>query len=706
MALVDTALRGLKPENKPKKYSDGGGLFLLVNPNGSRLWRLAYRFDGKQKTLAFGAYPKVTLADARALRDRAKKALADGIDPARHDTITTTDHDTFEAIGREWLKAQEPTWAPKYAPQVFRTFERDVFPVLGQRPITDIEPTEVLKVLRAVEERGAQDIAKRLRQKISAIFRFAVATDRAKADPAANLKGALKPPPKTRHMAALRAADMPDFLQRLAVQPTADDARDYAVDLEQVFEASPALRGLLSDEADETGRSTMLNRRFPGGSLKFLAAKSPRNLRRHTAKILILDEIDGFEVSQEGDPIELATMRTMTFRDRKIIAGSTPVFDYGPATRLYDKSDKRIYECLCPSCGEFSEIKWADIHWREGDPDSAHWTCPNNGCIVEERHKPAMVAAGRWRATAPDVKGHAGFKVNALISPHFNARWGKLAAEFLEAKKTPETLQTFTNLVLGEPWRTEGDDLDEHELFGRREPFRLDALPDDVLFLTAGVDCQDDRLECVIMGHGRSDIFAVDHRIFWGPIDGEAVWQDLDSLLKETWQHPGGGTIRIDAACIDSGDGGHTEIVNSFTRPRYGRRVVAIKGVPGFSRQFLQKSRTKGQLLWLVGSDAVKSQLFTRLARGAGVRFGEALEPIFFEQLTSERRVVRYVRGVPQARFERIKGKRAETLDATVYAWAARQLIGVNLDRRAEELSSEAAPKKQPVIVRSAWLGG
>lgn len=215
MALVDTALRGLKPENKPKKYSDSGGLFLLVNPNGSKLWRLAYRFDGKQKTLAFGAYPKVTLADARALRDRAKKALADGIDPARHDTITTTDHDTFEAIGREWLKAQEPTWAAKYAPQVFRTFERDVFPVLGQRPITDIEPSEVLKVLRAVEERGAQDIAKRLRQKISAIFRFAVATDRAKADPAANLKGALKPPPKTRHMAALRAADMPDFLQRL-----------------------------------------------------------------------------------------------------------------------------------------------------------------------------------------------------------------------------------------------------------------------------------------------------------------------------------------------------------------------------------------------------------------------------------------------------------------------------------------------------------
>lgn len=490
----------------------------------------------------------------------------------------------------------------------------------------------------------------------------------------------------------------------LAVQPTADDARDFAVDLEAVFEASPSLRGLLSTEADESGRSTMLNRRFSGGSLKFVAAKSPRNLRRHTAKILILDEIDGFEVSQEGDPIELATMRTLTFRDRKIIAGSTPVFDYGPATRLYDKSDKRIYECPCPSCGEFAEIKWADILWPEGDPDGAHWVCPNNGCVVIEAQKPAMVAKGRWRVTAPHVKGHAGFKINALVSPHFNARWGKLAAEFLEAKKSPETLQTFTNLVLGEPWSSGAEDLDEHELFGRREAFNLTSLPEDVLFLTLGVDCQDDRLEAVIMGHGRSDILALDHRVFWGPIDGEAVWQDLDSLLKEVWKHPNGGTIRIDAACIDSGDGGHTEIVNSFTRPRYGRRVVSIKGVPGFSRPFLQKSGTKGQLLWLVGSDAVKSQLFARLARGMGVRFGDALEPVFFEQLASERKVVRYARGVPQARFERIKGKRAETLDATVYAWTARQLIGVNLDRRAEELSTEAAPKKAATVIRSKWL--
>lgn len=491
----------------------------------------------------------------------------------------------------------------------------------------------------------------------------------------------------------------------LFVQPTADDARDTAVDLEQIFEASPALRGLMSDEADETGRSTMLNRRFPGGSLKFLAAKSPRSLRRHTAKVLCLDEIDGYEVTQEGDPIALAEMRTMTFRDRKILAGSTPVFDFGPITRAYEKSDKRIYEVRCPSCDDFSEITWASIRWNEGDPDSAHWICPANGCVVEERFKVQMVERGRWRATAPDVRGHAGFRVNALISPHHNARWGKLAAEFLLAKQSPETLQTFTNLVLGEPWKTEGEDLDEHALFNRREPFSLTAIPDDVLFLTVGVDCQDDRLEAVIMGHGRSDVFILDHRVFWGAIDGDEVWRDLDALLRETWPHPKGGTLKIDAAVVDSGDGGHTDLVHAFTRPRFGRRIVSGKGVAGFSRPFLQKSGGKGQAaLWLVGSDAVKSQIFARLSRGAGFRFGDALEPIFFEQLTSERRVVRYVRGVPQARFERIKGKRAETLDGVVYAWAARSLIGMNLERREEELSSAAAPVAKATVVRSSWL--
>lgn len=493
----------------------------------------------------------------------------------------------------------------------------------------------------------------------------------------------------------------------LAVLPTQDDCRDYAVgDIEGTFEASPILRGLLDSEADETGRSTLMSKRFPGGSLKLVAAKSPRNLRRHNAKILCLDEIDGFEIGLEGDPIALATMRTLAFPDRKILAGSTPVFDYGPVSRLYAESDQRIFEIPCPECGGFSEVKWANITWPEGKPEQAAWACPCCGSVVAERCKAAAVAQGRWRATTPHVKGHAGFRINALVSPHANASWGILAAEWLKAKDSPATLQTFVNLVLGEPWREAQDDLDENDLAAKREPFGLpDRIPPEVLIITAGVDCQDDRLELVFLGHGKGDsVFVLGHHVIWGPIDSDLTWADLDSALKTIWRHPAGGILTCDACVIDSGDGGHADLVHGFTRCRFARRVVSGKGVSGFSRPFLQRSSTKGAPLFLIGVDAIKAQLFNRLARGNTFRFSADLEPIFFEQLTSERRVVKYFKGQPVRRFERIPGKRAETLDGTVYAWAARQLVGMDLDRREAEVGAIIMPERRPNVIKSAWL--
>ncbi|WP_444454086.1 terminase gpA endonuclease subunit [Rhodobacter capsulatus] len=457
-----------------------------------------------------------------------------------------------------------------------------------------------------------------------------------------------------------------------------------------------------------TARAESAGRSGKRGGLESASAGEPQNPDRRTRTDAVSAgaTVATIKPSQEGEPIKLAEMRTMTFRDRKILAGSTPIFDFGPITRLYAESDRRIYECLCPECGGFSEIEWAQITWPEGQPDKAALACPQCGCLIEERFKPQMVAQGRWRVTAPEVTGHAGFRINCLVSPHHNARWGKLAAEFLSAKRAPETLQVFTNTILGQAWKSEGEDLDEHELFARREPFHLDSLPPDVLWITAGVDCQDDRLEVVLMGHTDSDWLVLDHRVFWGPIDGEGVWQDLDSLLKKSWQHPNGGTIRIDACAVDSSDGGHLQHVMAYCKPRFERRVVPIKGVPGFSRPVFQRSGTKGQHLWLMGVDAAKSALFARLTRSQGIRFGQALQPIYFEQLTSERRVVRYVRGKPEARFERIKGKRAETLDATVYALAVRQIIGQREDLRAAELASAAAPRKAATVVKSKWLGG
>ncbi|MBZ9794804.1 tyrosine-type recombinase/integrase [Mesorhizobium sp. ES1-4] len=216
MPLTDSACRAAKPEAAIKKLSDAGGLHLAVNPNGSKLWRMNYRFDGKQKTLSFGPYPRVTLADARALRENAKRALVDGIDPAAIKGKSATGaHDSFEAIAREWHKGQESSWVPAHAERVLSRFDRDVFPTLGDRRIESITAPEILEVLRAVEARGALDVTKRLRQSMGAVFRYAIATSRAARDPVADLRGALKPNPKPVHMASLKANEIANFIGKL-----------------------------------------------------------------------------------------------------------------------------------------------------------------------------------------------------------------------------------------------------------------------------------------------------------------------------------------------------------------------------------------------------------------------------------------------------------------------------------------------------------
>lgn len=492
----------------------------------------------------------------------------------------------------------------------------------------------------------------------------------------------------------------------LCVLPAEADCRNFVVsELEPIFEATPALAGLISGEGKESGRNTILSRRFPGGSLKVVAAKSPRNLRAHTARVLILDEIDGMEIGVEGNPVKLAEQRTRTFANRKIIAGSTPtVEDTSLILRAYQASDCRVFEVPCPECGTFNEIVWVNIEWDDGKPETAAYRCPHCEAVIDERHKSEMVAHGIWRATRPEVQGHAGFRLNALVSPLPNARWGILAQEFIAAKRSgAHDLQVFINTVLGECWREAADEIDESALAARAEPFSLDAIPPEVLFVTAGVDVQDDRLEISFLGWTRDESLVLGHEVIWGASVDNDTWIELDDLLKQAWPHPNGGTLRVDAALVDSGDGGVTDIVYRFCHARYGRRVVAGKGVSG-NRPALQMSKSKGTRLFLVGVDGLKANLLQRLSRGRSIRFSDTLTEEWYEQLASERRVVRYVKGRPVRQFVRITGRRAEALDCVVYAIAARELITANPERRAEELASRAAPASRTAVVRSKWM--
>lgn len=198
MALTDTAIKKARPEAKPVKMSDGGGLYLLLNPNNSRWWRLDYRFDGKRKTLSMGVYPDTGLKDAREKRDEARKLLAQGIDPGEHRKAAKSARqnlvaNSFEIVAREWFAKNRETWAPSHANKILARLENDVFPWMGSKPLMEINAPVVLEVLRRIEGRGTIDTAHRAKGNISQVIRYAIATGRAERDPCPDLRGALPP---------------------------------------------------------------------------------------------------------------------------------------------------------------------------------------------------------------------------------------------------------------------------------------------------------------------------------------------------------------------------------------------------------------------------------------------------------------------------------------------------------------------------------
>jgi integrase len=203
--LSDLLVRKAKPQDKPKMLFDGGGLYLLVTPAGGKLWRFKYRFDTKEKRLSFGSYPEVSLVEARAKREAARKMLAEGDDPgAAKRTLKTAKaveaENTFEAVARDWHARFRSQWTMAHAERILKRLELDVFPWLGDRPVGEIRAPELLAVLRRVETRSPET-AFRVKTACGQVFRYAIAEGRADRDPVADLRGAL-PPVKSRNFAA------------------------------------------------------------------------------------------------------------------------------------------------------------------------------------------------------------------------------------------------------------------------------------------------------------------------------------------------------------------------------------------------------------------------------------------------------------------------------------------------------------------------
>ena len=218
--LTDTAIRALKSGPRTIKKSDGGGLFIMVTPQGSKLWRLAYRFNGKQKLLAGGAYPLVTLAAARKWRDEAKQMLVDGKDPAairkaEKLAALAASENSFEKLALQWIEARRCAWSPRYATVIERRLKQDIFPDLGSVAVTEIDPPMLLSSLRKIQARGSIEMAHRVRNYCSEVFRFGIAMNKCRSDPSRDIAPAMMRPPPVKHQAKVEARDLPAFFNRL-----------------------------------------------------------------------------------------------------------------------------------------------------------------------------------------------------------------------------------------------------------------------------------------------------------------------------------------------------------------------------------------------------------------------------------------------------------------------------------------------------------
>lgn len=491
----------------------------------------------------------------------------------------------------------------------------------------------------------------------------------------------------------------------LLVQPTLEMAESFSRDrLAPMIRDTPALRGKIADPKARDSGNTLLHKAFAGGHITMAGANSPAGLASRPIRIAMFDEVDRFPVSAgaEGDPVSLGRKRTTTFWNRKTLMGSTPtVKGESRIEAAFDGSDQRYYFVPCPHCGEFQRLVWPQVRWDEGRPETARYVCQHCGALLTDADKPAMLRAGEWRATR-FASGIAGFHISEVYSPWVT--WSEMARGFLDAKRLPETLQTWINTALGETWEDAGETLEATGLLVRREAYTANSLPAGVLLLTAGTDVQDDRLEHTVWGWGRDEeCWRVVHAVLRGDPSGAALWSEHDELLKRRFRTDDGRELVIEACAIDSG-GHHTQGVYQYCAARKRFRVWAIKGVAGFGRLAWPKKASRAGKssradLFVIGVDTIKDVLYGRLKRVTGpgpgyVHLDATADESTAEQIASETLTNKIVQGRRVRMFKpRSAGARNEQLDTLVYAYAA--MVGRGgasvIDRR-ESLSVDESP--------------
>jgi phage terminase large subunit GpA-like protein len=524
----------------------------------------------------------------------------------------------------------------------------------------------------------------------------------------------------------------------LAVEPRSEDAKALSKDrVAPLFRHSPALRGKLAAVKSRDSNNTAMHKVFANGSghITFTGAISPSGLAMRPIRYLLLDEVDRYPTSagSEGDPVSLAMQRTGEFEhNKKIVMCSTPTIDgESRIQKAWNTSDQREYFVPCPLCNHFQILVFSDgtgggVVWPEGEPENAAYLCENCHQQIPHHQKSWMVERGEYRAQNPGSP-IPGFRVSQLISP--KRSWGTIAAEFLVAKHSTETLKAFLNTVLAELWTERGSAPDWEKVYLRREDYALGIVPAKASLLVAGVDVQDDRLEVEIKAYGRGkESWSVDYRVIQVPDQaGQAlktsspeVWQELEELLATDWPHESGRTMPIMAMAIDTGF--RPQMVYDFAarhpQPAHGpagdriyapRTVVPTKGTPNFLKLIASVSSTdaarkrQNVRIWHIGTHWAKQEFYDWLrivlpddgTYPPGFQHYAYKDQDFYRGLCSESRIIRSsgkVEWVPD------KSIRNEPLDLAVLCRAAAAICGIDSlsDDDWAELEGAGAQDRAP----------
>lgn len=535
----------------------------------------------------------------------------------------------------------------------------------------------------------------------------------------------------------------------LVKYPTKESGESWSKDkLAPAIADSPCLVALVGDARARDSGNTITHKKFPGGHLTVIGANSPSGLRQRSCRVVIQDEIDSDEgtAGNEGDSCALADKRAESFTNAVKIKSSTPTIK--GASRICEKweeSTKHRRYVPCPKCDTWQYLKWEQVQWdkdvneagkvTKNHPETARYVCESNECGAHwtdiERQRAIM--RGREVAENPTSKIF-GMHIPGMYKllggkPQYSSMLEEFVEDYLAAiRGGKEKIKVWTNTFLCEPYEDQGESpIPCETIAARAEDYCVDAatanelieLPDGVVVLIAAVDCQEDRLECELVGFGVGDeTWGIEYKIILGSPTARETWEALDAWLLKRWQHPSGAILAAAACGIDSGN--KPEYVYKFVRARMGRRVFALKGSkssevgePIVSRP--KKSGVKQVPLFMIGTGTSKDMVYSRLRiPEAGPGFmhfpknpHRGYDLPFYRGLVAETCVTKWSAGRKMKSYVNPSKRPNEPLDIRGYAFAVKEILSPDIDSLAAKLNAMSEPEiEAPALPDAPEKGG